>query len=117
MHITTLKQRTSLSIAMTLILCMVVVVSDLSAGENSVEREEWFMDLALGMFVHWSADSQLGSVISHSMVGASDDYLDRFISDLPKTFYPERFNPDRRALFGRAARRTQGTGLGDSTRH
>ncbi|HPC96670.1 MAG TPA: alpha-L-fucosidase [Sedimentisphaerales bacterium] len=61
---------------------------------NRPDRVEWFMDQGLGMFVHWSVDSQLGSVISHSMVGASDDYLDRFINDLPETFYPERFNPD-----------------------
>ena len=32
------------------------------------------MDWGLGMFVHWSHDSQLGSVISHSMVGASDEF-------------------------------------------
>ena len=61
---------------------------------NKPEREDWFMDRALGMFIHWSVDSQLGSVISHSMVGASDDYLDRFINDLPGSFYPRKFDPD-----------------------
>jgi len=44
--------------------------------------------------VHWSMDSQLGSVISHSMVGASDKYLDRYINELPKTFNPKRYDPD-----------------------
>lgn len=70
---------------------------------NQPERTEWFMDQALGMFVHWSMDSQLGSVISHSMVGASDDYLDRFINDLPKSFHPKRFDPDDWARLARLA--------------
>ncbi len=61
---------------------------------NTPERESEFMDWGLGMFVHWSQDSQLGSVISHSMVGASDKYLDRYINELPKTFNPKNYNPD-----------------------
>jgi hypothetical protein len=28
-----------------------------------------------GMFIHWSMDSQVGAVISHSMAGASEDIL------------------------------------------
>ena len=70
---------------------------------NKPEREDWFMDQALGMFVHWSVDSQLGSVISHSMVGASDDYLDRFINELPKSFYPGKFDPDDWARLAKLA--------------
>ncbi len=70
---------------------------------NKPERTEWFMDQALGMFVHWSMDSQLGCVISHSMVGASDDYLDRFINDLPKSFCPEKFDPDDWARLAKLA--------------
>jgi len=62
--------------------------------KNLPERNEEFMDWGLGMFVHWSLDSQLGSVISHSMVGATDDYLDRYINDLPKTFNPKRYDPN-----------------------
>ncbi|QDT00981.1 alpha-L-fucosidase [Adhaeretor mobilis] len=61
---------------------------------NDPQREAEFMDWGLGMFVHWSHDSQLGSVISHSMVGASEEYLDRFINELPKTFNPKQFDPD-----------------------
>jgi alpha-L-fucosidase len=61
---------------------------------NKPEREEEFKDWGLGMFVHWSLDSQLGSVISHSMDFASRDYLDRYINELPKTFNPKKFNPD-----------------------
>lgn len=70
---------------------------------NKPEREDWFMDEALGMFIHWSVDSQLGSVISHSMVGASDDYLDRFINELPRSFYPKKFNPDDWARLAKLA--------------
>ncbi len=76
--------------------------SDAKLG-NDPERCEWFMDQALGMFVHWSVDSQLGSVISHSMVGASDDYLDRFVNDLPRSFYPEKFDPDQWARLAKLA--------------
>jgi alpha-L-fucosidase len=61
---------------------------------NDIVRSEEFMDWGLGMFVHWSHDSQLGSVISHSMVGASEKYLDRYINDLPKTFNPRLYNPN-----------------------
>lgn len=46
------------------------------------------------MFVHWSLDSQLGSVISHSLVGASEKYVERYINELPKTFNPTRYDPD-----------------------
>ncbi|WP_299668836.1 alpha-L-fucosidase [uncultured Polaribacter sp.] len=37
-------------------------------------------------------DVQLGMVISHSMVGASEDYLDRYVNELPKTFNPVNFD-------------------------
>lgn len=62
--------------------------------KNNPDLEQDFMDLGFGIFVHWSMDSQLGSVISHSMVGASEDYLDKYINELPKTFYPDKFDPD-----------------------
>mgnify|MGYP005849545675 FL=1 len=87
-------------------VAVVLVSLSMAAGagaSNRPQRVEWFMDQGLGMFVHWSVDSQLGSVISHSMVGASDDYLDRFINDLPETFYPERFNPDEWARLAKLA--------------
>jgi len=59
---------------------------------NKPERLEWFRDLGFGMFIHFSLDSQLGVVISHSMAGASDDYLNRFVNELPKTFNPKDFD-------------------------
>jgi alpha-L-fucosidase len=55
------------------------------------------------MFIHWSVDSQLGSVIGHSMVGASDNYLNRFIDELPKTFCPKKFDPDEWARLAKLA--------------
>ena len=70
---------------------------------NCPERAEWFRDQALGLFVHWNIDSQLGSVISHSMVGASPDYLHRYITELPRTFYPKKFDPDDWARLARVA--------------
>lgn len=60
---------------------------------NKQERLEWFRDQGFGLFIHWSLDSQLGVVISHSLVGASTDYTDRFFNDLPKSFDPHEFNP------------------------
>lgn len=60
---------------------------------NKPERLEWFRDLGFGMFIHFSFDSQLGVVISHSMAGASEDYLNRFVNELPKTFNPKDYDP------------------------
>ncbi len=62
---------------------------------NKPEREQWFTDLGLGMFIHWSFDVQLGLVISHSAVGASQDYLDRYFNELPQTFEPAHFHPEK----------------------
>ena len=70
---------------------------------NKPERLEWFRDQGLGLFIHWSIDSQLGVIISHSLAGASDEYVDRFYTDLPKTFNPTRFDPDALARLARLA--------------
>ncbi len=61
---------------------------------NRAESLEWFRDQGLGLFIHWSADSQLGTIISHSLAGASDQYVDRYYRDLPKTFNPTHLDPD-----------------------
>ena len=66
--------------------------------EKLVNDPSWieeFMDWDLGIFIHWSIDSQPGSVISHSIVGASDDYLRRYLNALPASFYPVKYDPDR----------------------
>jgi len=72
-------------------------------NKNKPEREEWLRDLGFGMFIHWSLDSQLGIVISHSMVGASDDYMNRFIHELPKTFDPYLYDGYRMAVQAKLA--------------
>jgi alpha-L-fucosidase len=66
----------------------------LAAQGNQSDRLEWFRDQGFGLFIHWSVDSQLGTVISHSLAGASDDYTRRFFTDLPKTFNPRKFYPE-----------------------
>ena len=70
---------------------------------NHPDRVEWFRDQGFGLFIHWSVDSQLGSVISHSLVGASDDYTQRFFEDLPKTFNPRKFYPQDWAALAKLA--------------
>lgn len=60
---------------------------------NKPEKLAAFRDQALGMFIHWSVDAQLGCVISHSLVGADADYQQRFFNDLPRTFNPDRYDP------------------------
>ena len=69
-----------------------------ATGANKPERLEWLKDAGFGIFIHWGIDSQLGTVPSHSMVGASEDYLDRYINELPKTFYPTRWDPEEWAM-------------------
>ena len=74
-----------------------------SIAGNRPERLQWFNRLGFGMFIHWSIDSQLGSVIGHSMARASEDYLERFTRILPSTFNPKRFDPDEWAVLARLA--------------
>lgn len=72
-------------------------------GTNRADRLEWFRDQGFGLFIHWSVDSQLGVVISHTLVGASDDYVNRFYTELPKTFNPHKFNADDLAALAKLA--------------
>jgi alpha-L-fucosidase len=85
-----------------LVSCLAAASLPAQTG-NKPERLEWFRDQGFGMFIHWSLDSQIGSVISHSMVGASDDYLKRFLLDLPRTFNPRKFHPRDWAALARLA--------------
>src|SRR5690348_9194097 len=77
--------------------------TDFTSSLNKPGRDEWFRDQGFGLFIHWSVDSQLGTTISHSLVGASDDYVNRFYNDLPKTFDPTRFDPNDWARLARLA--------------
>ncbi|CAH8281418.1 alpha-L-fucosidase [Mariniflexile fucanivorans] len=78
----------------TITLLLAISFSTFGQLKNKPELNEKFMDMGFGIFIHWSVDSQLGSVISHSMVGASEDYVKRYMEELPKTFYPDKFDPD-----------------------
>ena len=84
-------------------LWLILSISCAAMAANDPARTDWFMDQALGLFVHWSVDSQLGSVISHSLVGAAPDYAERFFNELPKTFDPQRFDPNEWARLAKVA--------------
>jgi alpha-L-fucosidase len=82
------------------------VVKDQDASNynlNKPEREEWLRNTNNGMFIHFSIDAQLGIVISHSLVGASADYVNRYFNELPQTFNPAKFNPDEIATLAKLA--------------
>ena len=51
--------------------------------------------------MHWGLDAQLGSVISHSLVGASDDYVERYVNELPKSFYPNHWDAEAFVLLAK----------------
>ncbi|MBX2871551.1 MAG: alpha-L-fucosidase [Saprospiraceae bacterium] len=82
-----------------LLLCCLtaqLLISQVSVqliNKNKPERETWLRDAGFGMFIHWNIDTQLGTVISHSLVGSSPDYAEKYIRDLPATFNPVDWNP------------------------
>ena len=91
------------SLVLIVSLSVNIIILHGQQNSNKPEREQWFMDMGFGMFIHWSMDSQVGAVISHSMAGASDDYLERFISDLPRSFNPKKFDPEDWATLAKLA--------------
>lgn len=70
---------------------------------NKPERVKWFQDLGFGMFIHWNVDVSLGAVISHSLAGASDDYAERYFTELPGYFNPKKFDPSEWAKTAKLA--------------
>lgn len=82
-----------------------VVNDDESSSHNlnKPEREEWLRNTNNGMFIHFSVDAPLGVVISHSLVGASGDYVQRYFNELPQTFNPKKFDPDDIAMLAKLA--------------
>jgi len=80
-----------------------LAVSAHGALTNRADRLEWFRDQGFGLFIHWNVDCQLGVVISHSLVGATDDYVRRHFEELPRTFNPRKFHPDDWAVLARLA--------------
>jgi alpha-L-fucosidase len=93
----------TLALVSSLLGALVPAALAAEAGGNRPERLEWFRDLGFGLFIHWSLDSQVASVISHSMVGASDEYLERYVTELPRTFDPLHFEPRQWARLARLA--------------
>jgi alpha-L-fucosidase len=92
------------AIAIFLLAATAAAQRDLPPGSlNKPERLEWFRDLGFGLFIHWSVDSQLGVVISHSLAGADEAYTNRFFNDLPKTFNPRKFYPQDWAALAKLA--------------
>lgn len=80
------------------------VTQDLAPGSlNKPERLEWFRDQGFGIFIHWSVDGQLGTIISHSLVDASADYTRRYFEELPKTFDPYKFNANALARLAKVS--------------
>ena len=72
-------------------------------NNNKPEREEWLKDVGFGMFIHWSVDTQLGTVISHSLVGSSEAYANKYITELPQTFHPKDWDPEKIVIMARNA--------------
>jgi alpha-L-fucosidase len=77
--------------------------SQLGLNLNKPERIEEMKDAGFGMFIHWGVDVQLGGVISHQLVGASEDYINKYITDLPQTFFPMDWNPEKIVILAKNA--------------
>ncbi|GAB3882483.1 hypothetical protein GCM10028825_05290 [Spirosoma agri] len=91
---------------LTFLFFLLITISSfaqIGANHNKPQREEWLKDAGFGMFIHWNVDTQLGVVISHSLVGASPDYVERYISELPKTFYPKDWDPEKLVILAKNA--------------
>lgn len=97
------KNRIVIAAMLLLSLVCIATASATPQSANKPEREEWFMNLGFGMFIHWGVDVHVGPVISHSMAGASKEYLDRFINELPQVFNPKRFDPEEWAILAKLA--------------
>lgn len=74
-----------------------------SYNQNKPQREEWLRNTNNGMFIHFGLDAPLGIVISHSLVGAADDYVQRYFKELPQSFNPKKFDPDEIATLAKLA--------------
>ncbi|HEY1336363.1 MAG TPA: alpha-L-fucosidase, partial [Bryobacteraceae bacterium] len=73
------------------------------ANRNDPAEVEKFRDRGFGLFIHWGVDGPLAGVISHSLVGASPDFTERFFKTLPGYFNPERYEPAKWASLAKLA--------------
>jgi alpha-L-fucosidase len=85
------------------LLLLALTASLFAQRTNDPRQVERFRDRGLGLFIHWSVDAPLGGVISHSLAGASADYVDRFFEILPGHFNPDRFQPEKWAALAKLA--------------
>lgn len=72
-------------------------------NKNDPAEVEKFRNRGLGLFIHWGVDGSLAGVISHSLVGASPDYVERFFRILPNYFNPDRYQPEKWAALAKLA--------------
>jgi alpha-L-fucosidase len=79
------------------------IYSQLGLNLNKPERIEEMKDAGFGIFIHWGVDVQLGGVISHELVGASEDYINKYITDLPQTFFPMDWNQEKIVILAKNA--------------
>jgi alpha-L-fucosidase len=85
------------------LLAAAAVAAAAAQRTNNPAAVELFRDRGMGLFIHWSVDAPLGGVISHSLVGASPDYVERFFRVLPGLFNPDRFEPEKWAQLAKLA--------------
>jgi alpha-L-fucosidase len=74
-----------------------------SGRTNNPAAVELFRDRGLGLFIHWGVDGSVGGVISHSLVGASPEYTERFFRELPGYFDPTDYHPEQWARLAKLA--------------
>jgi alpha-L-fucosidase len=84
-------------------LLLTVLTTSAQPNKNDPAAVELFRDRGLGLFIHWSVDGPLGGVISHSLVGASPEYVERFFKVLPGQFNPIRYRPEEWAALAKLA--------------
>jgi alpha-L-fucosidase len=72
-------------------------------NKNDPAEVEKFRNRGFGLFIHWGVDGSLAGVISHSLVGASPDYVERFFRILPNHFNPDRYQPEKWAALAKLA--------------
>lgn len=75
----------------------------LHSGGNDPALTEQFRDFGLGMFIHFSVDSTVNTVISHWMIGTDKRIVDDFIDNYPARFRIEDFDPSRWAALAQQA--------------